>query len=1078
MTTLRGPTMPLPEDATLATLVEAQVDRTPGAVALVGGDEQVTYAALDDRANRLAHHLRARGVGPDVPVAVCVERSVHLAVALLGVLKSGGACLPLDPAYPAARLAFMLADAAPPVVLTVDRLTGALPAYPGPVVRLDADWSEVARNPADRPDAAADPDHLAYVMYTSGSTGQPKGVMLAHRGLVNHSLAVRELYGLRPDDRVVQFCSISFDVSVEEIFPTWASGGAVVLRPDDVPVLGRAWVEWLRRLRATVLNLPTAYWHEWVRDLATHDERVPGDVRLVVVGGERALGSAYRSWLEVGGDVVPWVNAYGPAETSVLATAYQPPVGARLPDGVDPPIGRPLANTTLHILDARGEAVSAGTPGDLHIGGVGVARGYLNSPDLTAERFVPDPFSTAPEARLYRTGDLVQVLPDGNLAFVGRVDEQVKVRGFRIECREVESVLTRHPAVTEAVVVAREDSPGDRRLVAYVVGGQEPAEPGGLRRFLAERLPSYMVPGAFVHLDGLPLSPNGKVAREALPPPGDARAELPTRWVAPRTPTEEAIVAIWSRVLGVTDVGVDDDFFDLGGHSLQATHVVAQVRERFGVAVGVRALLDAPTVAELAAAVDAERGHDPKAPPLRPQPLRPGQRIPLTLSQEQMWRLETTADPPGLFNVTALHRFSGRVDEAVLRGALGHLAQRHDALRTSFHVDDGEPHQTVAREVPAVLDVTDLTTTDPAEQEDALRRRVAAQDAAPFDLAAPPLWRACLYRLDDERCVLAATFDHLVCDGTSAYVFLSELSAAYDALAAGRTPALRRLAVSYADYALWQRQWLAEERLQAQVDYWKRKLAGMPLGPAVPFDRVPEQPSRRIVARPMSVAPEMYERLQRLARRTRSTVFVTTAAVVQALCSRVGGATDVVFSTTLSGRQHAELDGLVGCFHGVGRIRTDLSGDPPFAEVVARVRESVLGLFEHQDVPFWRVRQAVLPHFPSSGAALLAAAPTEFQYFHTAHDEWAPGTGVVERPGPDKGPDELYFRGQLHPLAITFLDDGTQLWGELRYKSDFYDADTIERLAVGLDTLLGAVTEDVSLRLSELVVDPRQSARP
>ncbi|MDQ4130301.1 MAG: amino acid adenylation domain-containing protein [Actinomycetota bacterium] len=1064
-----GPRMPFDEEATLTDLFEEQVARSPDAVAVVDRGEELTYAELDAQANRLAAHLADTGVGSDVAVGICVERSLHLAVGLLGVLKAGGACLPLDPSYPRERLAFMLGDAAPPALLVQQRLVSRLPHYEGRLVRLDGNRADIARHPSGRPARDATATDLAYIIYTSGSTGEPKGVMLTHRGLVGHNRAVARLFGLSPGDRVLQFCSISFDVSVEELLPTWASGGTVVLRNDDVPVLGREWLRWLRREQVTVLNLPTAYWHEWVRDLHEHDEKVPDRVRLVVVGGEKALGSVYGAWLEVGGDRVRWLNAYGPAETGPMATVYEPPRGPWPSDG-DPPIGRPIANTTVRILDDDGIAVPIGTPGELYVGGAGVARGYLNRPALTADRFVPDP-EGAPDQCLYRTGDLVRMLQDGNLEFVGRVDEQVKIRGFRIECREVVSVLVRHPGVAEAVVVAREDEPGNRRLVAYVVppGAQAPTSVE-LRRFLAERLPVYMVPSAFVRLDALPLTANGKVDRDALPPPGDSRQGLSTPWVAARTSTEERIAAIWSRVLDVEWVGVDDDFFDLGGHSLQAIQAVAEVRQAFAVEIPVRAIFEAPTVARLAVVVDAQRGGEDVPPPLVGRPRRLGERIPLTLPQEQMWQLERNAVPQGLFNVTALHRFSGAVEEGVLRQALAYVVERHETLRTHFGSDSGTPYQSVASSLPVELSVCDLRSLPHGERDRELLRRIAAQDATPFDLAQAPLFRVRLYRLAQERSVVAVTFDHLICDGTSAYIFLSELTAAYEALAVGREPVLRPLAVQYPDFALWQREWLTEERLARELEYWKRKLAGMPLGPAVPFDRVPDEPTRRIVKRPVSVPPDGYEGLQRLARATRSTGFVVMVATVQALFSRVGGLTDVVLSTTLSGRQRSELEGLIGCFHGVGRIRTDLSGDPPFETIVSRARESVLGLFEHQDVPFMRVRQAALPDFPKGGPELLAAVPVEFQYFHTTHDEWAPGAGVVERPGAAKGPDELFFRGHLHPLNVTFLDDGSQLWGELSYKVDFYDAATVDSLADGLRRVLGAVTQDPRLRLSELPV--------
>lgn len=1080
MRELAGPRMPVPDGATIAALVEAQVERTPDAPALVHSRETLTYRDLDARATTVARSLADRGVGPGVPVGVCTGRSPELAVALLAVLKAGGACLPLDPSYPASRLAAMLDDARPPVVLVDGPHAARVPAGGAEIVRVDgaAGGAEVvrldgaaaaARPPAGRSGPRATPADLAYLLYTSGSTGAPKGVMLPHRGLVNHNLAAARMYGLGPGDRVLQFCSISFDVSIEELFPTWQSGATVVLRPDDAPVLGQGWSDWLERQDITVLNLPTAYWHEWVRDLHRRGARLPGCVRLVVVGGERALGGVYRSWLEVGGDRVRWVNAYGPAETSVLATAYEPPAGGHIPGDRDPPIGRPLANTLVRILDRDGRPVAAGDDGELYIGGAGLALGYLNQPELTARRFVPDPFADRDGARLYRTGDLVRLLEDGNLEFVGRRDQQVKIRGFRIECAEVTSALTRHPRVSEAVVGAYEPRPGDRRLVAHVVPGGAPApSPAALRAFLAERLPVFMLPSAFVLLDALPTTPNGKVDRDRLPPPGDPRDDLGTAYRAPRTAAEAAVADVWSQVLGLDQIGVDDDFFDLGGHSLLATQIVADLRQRIAVDLGVGALLDSPTVAGLAATVEGLRGAGEAPPPLVPRPRRAGQPFPLSLSQEQMWALEASADPPGLFNVTALHRFDGPVGAGTVRRALAHLAERHETLRTYFVNGPEGPAQTVVPAVDVDVEVTDLF----GAATGALHEHVARQDGTPFDPAEPPLFRAGLYRLDGGASVLATTFDHLVCDGTSAYVFLTEVAAACEALAAGDQPRLRPLAVQYPDFALWQREWLTGERLQAQLAYWQDRLAGMPLGPAVPFDTLPERPTRHIEQRALEVGGPVYRRLTRLARDTRSTMFVVAAAAVQALFARACGRTDVVLSTTLSGRQHAALEGLIGCFHGVGRIRTDLSGNPSFNQVVARTRSSVLGLFEHQDIPFMRVRRAVLPDFPAGGRDLLAAVPTEFQYFHTAHDEWAPGRGVVEHPGEDPGPDRLFFRGHLHPMLVTFLDDGSRLWGEFSYKTDFYETATIERLAAGLGRLLDAVTEDAGLALGDLPAGP------
>ncbi|HET9051561.1 MAG TPA: condensation domain-containing protein, partial [Candidatus Dormibacteraeota bacterium] len=693
------------------------------------------------------------------------------------------------------------------------------------------------------------------------------------------------------------------------------------------------------------------------------------------------------------------------------------------------------------------------------------------------ERFVHS--ADVPGERLYRTGDTVRELDDGNLAFLGRLDEQVKVRGVRIEPGEVESVLTRHPLVAEAAVVAREDEPGDRRLVAYVVPDRGARRPGGaaapaaeLRRFLAERLPRHMVPTAFVTLDALPATPSGKVDRAALPAPDRRRVAGDSAGGRPATETEATVAHAWSRVLGVDEIGVDDDFFDLGGQSLQATQIVAALRETLGVEIGLTALFDAPTVAGLSARIEAARaGRVP--PPLLPRSRHPADRIPLTFSQEHMWRLEAAADPRGLYNVTALHTFGEPVDAGPLREAIAHLTVRHETLRTCFVVEDGTPWQVVAREVDAELDVRDLTVLPEGDREAELRRLLAEQDSAPLDLARAPLLRARLYRLADRRSILATTFDHLVCDGTSAYIFLTELRAAHAAFARGEEPSLPALPVQYADFALWQRGWLTDDLLEGQVDHWRRALAGMRPGPAVPFDRIPEAPTRRIVTREVAVEPDLHAAVRALARRSGATVFAVAAAAFQALCSRASGMTDGLVSTTLSGRQRAEVERLVGCFHTVGRIRTDLSGDPPFAAILERTRAAVLGLLENSDVPFFRIRQAAIPPMPAGGgAAFLAGVPTELQYFPTAHDEWTPGAGVVERPGPDRGPDELYFRGHMHPLVVTLLDDGARMWGTFSYKVDWYEAGTIEALAAGFLRVLGAVTADPSLRLSELPAAP------
>lgn len=1038
------------DGTTVADLFEAAAEARPGAVAVVAGDTSLTYGDLDARANRLAHHLQARGVGPDVLVGVCLPRSLDLAVALVAVLKAGGACVPLDPAYPRERLAFLAGDAGLATVLTDSARADILGSTDADLIRMDADDGDWAGQPSKRPVRLTGPGHLAYVIYTSGSTGEAKGVLLTHRGLVHHHRAVVDLYRLGPADRVLQFCAVGFDASVEEMFPTWAAGAAVVFRPErDVPLLGPAWLAWLRDRGVTVVNLPTAYWHAWARDLDDGGERVPDAIRLVVVGGEKALGAGYGTWLRVGGGRARWVNAYGPTETTCMSTYYEAGEGG---DGEDPPIGRPLGDTSVVVVDERLVPVPDGVIGELLIGGPGVARGYLGRAALTAERFV---HHGAARGRAYRTGDLVRRLPGGDLAYIGRRDGQVKVQGYRVECGEVETVLSRHDAVAGVAVVGGDDG----QLGAYVV-----ARPGSqvdgteLRRFLADRLPAHMVPTAFVFVGALPLTVHGKVDRDALPAAVPSEPSRPGAAPA-RTPGEDRMAAIWARVLGLDEAQLrdDDDFFDLGGHSLLATQVVARLREEFGTETPLRAIFEAPTLGALTAIVEAGAATAPTTTtPLRPVPHRPGEAIPLSLAQEQMYALELAARPPGLYNFTAIRRFSEDADEAALRTALAHLVGRHEILRTGFVGSGDGPRQIVAPAHAVTADVTvfDLRGGPPEGREEAIRKGMAAHEAQPFELSRPPLFRVGLWLVDAGDTRLAVTFDHLVSDGTGAAIFLAELDVAYAATIARRAPQLPPLPVQFADFALWQRSHITDAALAGQLDWWREALDRMPLGPAIPVDQVPSVPTRRIAAVPVAVDGPTRRRLEHVARETGSTVFAVVAAAAAVVLGRRGERTDIVFSTTVSGRTRAELDALVGTFSGMSRIRVDLAGDPPFAVVVARARDWLLGMSEHQNIPFLRVRRAVLPDFPTDGRAVAAALPVELQYFHAPADQ------------------EFLFRGQLHPLSLTVLDDGRRLSGELSYKLDFYAPETVDQLAADLDDVLRAAAAQPSRRISELGVSP------
>ena len=582
-------------------LVEEQAERVAEKPAVVCGNQELTYREFNSRANQLAHYLRSRGVGPNARVGICLNPSLDFAVAVLAVLKSGGACVPLDPNYPAERLSYMLRDVQAKMLVTnAGILSEGIPV--GCEVLNVADNSELFSSlPRTNPNPAATPDDIAYVIYTSGSTGTPRGVLLAHRGLVNYNANMTKMYGVTPRDRVLQFCSISFDIAVEEIFVAWLSGAALVFKTEETPLAVPDFLAWAERARVTVLDLPTAYWHEWVSQIPELDKPVPQGLRLVIVGGEKVLAKAYAAWSSAVGTRIRWINTYGPTEASIAVTAFEPNFSAGHPVPENIPIGRPVANTRIYLLDRHLHPVPVGIPGELHIGGAGVARGYLNRPELTAQKFISDPFCSDPNARLYKTGDLARYLPTGEIEFLGRGDDQVKIRGFRIELGEIESALAKHSDVREVAVIARVsgDDSGDKQLVAYFVPvqGAQPST-AELRGYLQQHLPDYMVPSAFVILPRMPLTPNGKINRRELPAPS-VRTSADETAVATDTFQSE-LVKIWEDVLARKPIGIRDNFFELGGHSLLAARLMHRTGQALGKTLPLAMLFEAPTIEQLA----------------------------------------------------------------------------------------------------------------------------------------------------------------------------------------------------------------------------------------------------------------------------------------------------------------------------------------------------------------------------------------------------------------------------------------------------------------------------------------------
>ncbi|MFL5357820.1 amino acid adenylation domain-containing protein, partial [Archangium sp.] len=894
---------PCPPDLFVHEQVAARAGAAPDSLAVASAEERLTYAELDRRANRLAQHLRALGVGPETRVGVLLERSVDMVTSLLATLKAGGAYVPLDTAYPRERLRYMLEDSAARVLLTRTGLAQrhSLVSTDGmTVVCLDTDAEHIARRPDSAPGAAATADTLAYVIYTSGSTGRPKGVQISHGSLANLVAWHQRTYALTPRDRGTQLAGTAFDASVWELWPYLATGAGIHLPTEEVRTSPEALVQWLTTEGITVSFLPTPL-AEAVLEVNWPERSA---LRALLTGGDRLRrrprpGTGFRL-----------VNHYGPTESTVVTTCAEVSVQAEA--GL-PPIGRPIANTEVYVLDASLRPVPVGVAGELCIGGRGLARGYLGQPALTAERFIPHPFSTTPGARLYRTGDVVRYLPDGSLEYVGRQDEQVKVRGFRIELGEIEWALAQFPRVQEAVVLAREDVPGDKRLVAYVAA-TEPLDTAALRTFLRERLPEYMVPSAFVTLEVLPLTPNGKVDRKALPAPDSAPSQ--TEHIAPRTPTEELLAGIWSRLLGARQVGVTDSFFELGGHSLLATQAVNRIRAAFGVELPLRALFEAPTVAALASRVDfaVRTGRGMQVPALVPV-ARDGRPLPLSFAQQRLWFLDQLTPHSPLYNIPMAVRFQGALDVPALEQAFSALTERHESLRTTFGLVGEEPIQVISPALAVPLAVVDLGSVPDAQRESELRRLATEESLRSFDLARGPLFRATLLRLSAQDHVLLLTVHHIVSDGWSTGVLIRELAALYQGFTSGQPSTLPALPVQYADYAAWQRGWLRGAPLEAQLAYWRQHLSGAPRALELPTDKPrPAVQSHRGASETARISKELAEALKALGQREGATPFMVLMATWQVLLARYSGQDDISVGSPIAGRTQGETEGLIGFF--------------------------------------------------------------------------------------------------------------------------------------------------------------------
>ena len=1004
--------------ACLHELFEAQAAATPDRTAIVRQGTRVTYAGLNDQANRIARRLVALGAGPGVPVGLCARRTPALIAGMLGILKAGGAYVPLDPAYPDERLAFMVEDAGVARLVTEHDLAARFDGMTA--VRLDAPGGEddTATDATDG-GARAGAGDLAYIIYTSGSTGRPKGTAIEHRSAVALIAWAQRVFGPAELAGVLASTSICFDLSVFEIFLTLASGGTIVLADHalELPALDAA-------REVTLVNTVPSAIAELVRQ-----EAIPPSVRTICLAGE-PLTAALADRLYALPGIERVYDLYGPSEDTTYSTC------ALRVSGGPATIGRPIANTELYLLDGRLEPVPVGVVGELMLGGEGLARGYFARPDLTAERFIPDPFSGRPGARLYRTGDLGRFRADGCVEFLGRGDQQVKVRGFRIEPGEIQARLEEHPAVADAAVVVRRDDTGEPHIVAYytAAGAGAPAA-ADLRGYLAGRMPAYMLPAAFCRLETLPRTPNGKLDRAALPDP-DGRER--SGQVAPRTPTERTLVDLWQGVLGLDRVGITDNFFDLGGHSLLATRLTARIREAMKVELPLRLVFDAPTIAELAAALDdaAASGTAAGDAADRIPPRTGGGPAPLSYSQQRLWFLQQLDPASAAYNIPVALEFDGPLNVTALRTALEAVAARHDVLRTKIVTVDGRPQADADAARSPEMRLVDLTGA-PATEAAAEARRLAGVEAlTPFDLERDPLARLTVVRTRPDGGLLLLTLHHLVADEWSLERLLQDLALAYGAAVEGADPAMPPLPVPYADFAVWQRKWLEGAGPEAQREYWKRQLSGLePL--ELPTDRPrPAERSTNGGTVTVTLPAPLTDALRRFSRREGVTLYMTLLAAFQAFLSRYTGQTDIACGSPIAGRRRRELEPCLGLFVNTLVLRTAVDRHLSFRELLARVRSVVLDAHARQDVPFDLVVEDLHPGRDLSRHPL-------FQSMFS-----------LERPAvPDRAfaglrlrPLDIENRTAKFDVSLTVVDADHELRASLQYSTDLFERETAARM--------------------------------
>jgi natural product biosynthesis luciferase-like monooxygenase protein/amino acid adenylation domain-containing protein/FkbM family methyltransferase len=1043
--------------ASVTELFEAQARRRPDAAAVIYEETLLTYAELNRRANRLARRLRGMGVGAEAVVGVCVERSAEMVVALLGVLKAGAAYLPLDPQYPPQRIALLLEDARARVLLTQRRLLDEMAACAArEAVCVDEDRPDDDAWGGEDLEVKVAGESLAYVIYTSGSTGLPKGVQIEHRQLLNYVQGIVERLRLPAGAGFATVSTLAADLGNTAIYPALCTGGLLHVISRERVADAEALADSCSRHPYDCLKIVPSHLQALL-DSPRAKQVLP--LRRLILGGEACSWALIDKVRELAPDCVIF-NHYGPTEATIGALTYEVAEDLSGRPARNPPLGRPLPNVRVYLLDERLRPVPVGVRGELYIGGDGIARGYAGRPELTADRFIPDPFGVEPGRRLYRTGDAARYLPRGEVEFLGRIDNQLKLRGYRVEPGEIEAALRGHRSIREAAVVAHEGRSGDKSLAAYVVPEAEaPAlQSGDLRDFLKSRLPAHMIPSTYVLLESLPLTANGKIDRKALKPPERA-VNPPTGSQTVADPIEGLLQNIWAELLHLEDVGSDENFFDLGGHSLLATQVISRVREAFGVEIPLRTLFERPTVAEFARALEAALRREPEPHPLPLVPITGTAEKPMSYAQQRLWFLDQMQPGSAFYNLPGAIRLTGELDLTALERGLQEVVRRHEVLRLGFDSVEGRPVPASGPQAHLHLPVTSLENFPEDEREEEARRILLEEAERPFDLAKGPMLRVQLLRLVPQSHLLLVTMHHIAADGWSIGIFIRELATCYEAFTRGTTPALPELKVQYADYAHWQRERLQGGFLDRDLLYWKEQLADAPALLALPLDR-PRPPVQtfRGALRSFTLPPDLSRELRAFSRREGVTLFMTLLAVFKVLLARHSGQQDIVVGTPISGRNHVATEALIGFFVNMLVLRTNLDDDPTARELLHRVRETALGAYAHQEAPFERLVEEL------NVERSLSRSPL-FQVMFALNN-----TPVETLKLSRLDVSLVSMSSETAKYDLTFaLDERPEgLRLKVEYNTDLFDHETIARMAGHYQRLLACVVGSPDTPVSAL----------